>query len=239
MSGNEAGIIGGPGGADPGAPPEQPSPPLPPEPTRPALLVPALEEGAWLLGAIALTAFVSMALTALKGKFAAAAPPVALFGLHGLVGLHVLRAERGKLPTWLRRGWRIVLAGLAGGALLLAFNGAYSWSIERIGVTPTDVISELTSLAPMPVIVAWAGFFAPIVEELYFRGRLLDALDARIGERWSTAVTAVLFGADHGIPEYFPAFVVLGLGLVWLRRRTGGLVAPIVAHILNNLVALS
>jgi len=48
----------------------------------------------------------------------------------------------------------------------------------------------------------------------------------------------VTFAAIHLIPEFFPALLVFALTLVWLRRRTGSLVAPIVAHAINNLVAL-
>jgi membrane protease YdiL (CAAX protease family) len=51
-------------------------------------------------------------------------------------------------------------------------------------------------------------------------------------------VTSVAFAGIHLIPEFFPALLVFALGLLWLRRRTGGLVAPIVAHAVNNVAAL-
>ena len=54
---------------------------------------------------------------------AAAAPGVALFGLHGLVGIHVVRTELTKLAGWFRIDRRAVVWGVAGGAFLLAFNG--------------------------------------------------------------------------------------------------------------------
>ena len=71
--------------------------------------------------------------------------------------------------------------------MLLAFNAGYGMILDAAEIVPPNVVDELGRIAPMPVIFVWAVVFAPIVEELYFRGRLLDALDARVGRSWSGA----------------------------------------------------
>lgn len=223
MQADEAGIIGGGSPADPG---------------RRVLVRFLLEEAAWLLAAFAATVFAAQILGALGGRWAASAPGAALFGLHALVGLHVLRADGAKVPGWLRVGFRDVAWGIAGGAVLLGFNTAYGWLLEALRVTPPDVAGLLRELLPVPALYAWAAGLAPVVEELYFRGRLLEAFGALVGPAWAGAITSIAFAAVHGIPVFVPAYLVFAVVLLALRRRTGGLIAPIVAHMVNNAFAL-
>jgi membrane protease YdiL (CAAX protease family) len=195
-----------------------------------------LEESAWLLAAFAVTALAAQGLAA-AGR-PSAAPAVALFGLHGLVGIHVLRNDRLSLPDWLRVRRADLLWGVAGGAVLLGFNVAYGWLLEWAGVTPPDIAAMLRTLLPAPALFFWAGGLAPVVEELYFRGRLLAAFDSRLGPAGAGVLTSLAFAAIHGIPAFLPAYLVFAAVLLALRRRTGGLVAPIVAHMINNTFAL-
>jgi membrane protease YdiL (CAAX protease family) len=125
-----------------------------------------------------------------------------------------------------------------GRVLAIPLNAGYGFLLDLAKITPPDTVGELRGLLPGPLLFGWAGVLAPVVEEMYFRGRLLSALDARIGRGWSAAVTSALFAAAHGIPEFLPAYLGLALALLYLRRRTGGLVAPILAHAINNAVAL-
>ena len=197
-----------------------------------------LAEAAWLLAAFAVTVLVSQILHAMGGRWADASEGAALFGLHGLIGVHVLRQNGGQLGRWLAVRWRDLAWGAAGGAVLLGFNFLYAKLLEAGGITAPDMVSMLKMYLPMPVLVFWAGFFAPFVEELYFRGRLTEAFDGRVGPRWSGVMTSGAFAAIHLIPVYVPAYLVFAAVLLGLRRRTGGLVAPIVAHVINNTAAL-
>jgi membrane protease YdiL (CAAX protease family) len=107
-----------------------------------------------------------------------------------------------------------------------------------MGVVPPDIADMLKHLLPKVALIAWAAILAPIVEEMYFRGRLLDALSVRIGPGWAGTISSLAFAAIHGIKEFIPAYVVFAFALLWLRRRTGGLAAPILAHMINNAFAL-
>lgn len=196
------------------------------------------EEGAWLFAALAVTVLNATLMTALGGRWASAAPAVTLFGLHALVGLHVVRTELPKLAAWFRVDRRAVAWGLGGGVSLLAFNGLYGLALDALGIVPPDVADMLRGLLPEAGLIAWAAILAPVVEEMYFRGRLIDGLTPRIGPRWASVLSALGFAAIHGIPAFFPAYLVFAFVLSSLRRRTNGLTAPILAHAINNGLAL-
>jgi membrane protease YdiL (CAAX protease family) len=223
MSADEVGIIGG-------ASTEHPQPS--------GLGRFLLEESAWLLAAFAVTILTATSIQTWGGRLAPAAPGVALFGLHGLVGIHVLRTEADKLAGWFKFDRRAVLWGVGGGLFLLAFNGLYSLALESLGVVPPDVAAKLRELLPEPVLIFWAALLAPIVEELYFRGRLLDGFAGKLGATWAGMISSVAFAAIHGIPAFVPAYLVFAFTFIALRRRTGGLTAAIIAHVMNNAFAL-
>jgi CAAX protease family protein len=86
-------------------------------------------------------------------------------------------------------------------------------------------------------------------EEIFFRGVLLVSMNEAFASRrrimgaemgWGALLTSILFGAVHGI-SYSDGEVALALGpilwtfvlallLVWVRERTGSLLAPILCH---------
>ena len=136
---NEAGIIGGASSR---------------VPQRPGLGKFLAEEGAWLLAAFAVTILIASLLQGRGGRLAAAAPAVALFGLHGLVGIHVIRTELAKLASWFRIDRRAIVWGVGGGAFLLAFNGLYGLALESVGIVPPDVAAMLRGLLPESALIA-------------------------------------------------------------------------------------
>jgi len=73
----------------------------------------------------------------------------------------------------------------------------------------------------------------PIGEEVAFRGMIQDLLRKVFDPLSSLVVTALVFGLVHGV-EYAAPLALVGLFFGWLRERTGGLAAPIVAHCLHN-----
>jgi membrane protease YdiL (CAAX protease family) len=88
-----------------------------------------------------------------------------------------------------------------------------------------------------------------LVEELAFRGSVL-ALLRRMMPTWpAVVVSSVLFGLWHvpplvgdaagGILGTVLVTFLFGMGLCWLRLRSGSLVAPALAHLATNSVAFS
>lgn len=81
--------------------------------------------------------------------------------------------------------------------------------------------------------------FAPVVEELLFRGVMLRAFNAHLKFWSANLLQALLFASAHMDPQAFGYLAVTGLVLGWLRRRSGGLAAPIAMHaVFNGLAAV-
>ena len=73
---------------------------------------------------------------------------------------------------------------------------------------------------------------APVIEELFFRGLLLRALERRFGSGWAIAGSSGLFGLSHVQGIQLPALVMFGAIAAWLTVRSGGRLGPaIFAHI--------
>ena len=79
--------------------------------------------------------------------------------------------------------------------------------------------------------------FVPIVEELVFRGVGFSLL-RRFGVPVAIAGTAVAFALAHGLVQGFPILLVFGLGLAWLRWKTGSIVPGIAVHASFNALSL-
>lgn len=82
----------------------------------------------------------------------------------------------------------------------------------------------------MAVVIA-----APILEELIFRGVMLDGLLKRYSPIKAIIVTSLLFGAIHLNPWQFVSAFTGGLFIGWVYYRTHNLSYAILIHAVNNL----
>lgn len=80
-----------------------------------------------------------------------------------------------------------------------------------------------------------ASGFAPLFEELFFRGALHRYLRGRFRFLASAVLTGLIFAALH--PQGWmaiPALTAMGAGFSMLREWRDSLIAPMVAHAVNN-----
>lgn len=76
---------------------------------------------------------------------------------------------------------------------------------------------------------------APVVEELLFRGGVMNSLRrAGYGARATIVWSALIFGVFHLNPAQIPFAFLLGLLLGWLYHRTGSLLPGLLCHFINN-----
>lgn len=137
--------------------------------------------------------------------------------------------------SWARAfGWALavfVLVLVAGAALDPFLDAG-----EEQGLTPSDWDSGRAAAFAANVVVV-AGI-APIVEELTYRG-LGYSLLRPYGVASAVVGVGVAFGLAHGLVEALPILSLFGMGLAYLRERTGSVYPPILLHAAFNGFALA
>jgi len=78
---------------------------------------------------------------------------------------------------------------------------------------------------------------APILEELIFRGIILDGLLKRYSPVKSIIISSVLFGIVHLNPWQFISAVIIGFFIGWVYYKTRKLSLAILIHMTNNFLA--
>jgi membrane protease YdiL (CAAX protease family) len=132
-------------------------------------------------------------------------------------------------------GWRPILFGVVGTTVL-------SFAVSQTGLQPEGVrqVTEgIQGTSQILQTLAVLAVLAPLAEELVFRGLFYGWLAGR----WSNLVALVLsslaFAAAHTEPVHVLLVLPLGFWFGWLRWRTGSLMPTIVAHIINNSIAVA
>jgi len=161
-------------------------------------------------------------------------------------------AERQASAQALRRpstwGWTLLVATL----IVIGSNGI-AFLAKQLGVepVPTNLALMQHAIERFPLfLVLFAVVLAPAYEELLFRrvlfGRLWQA-----GRLWlGMLLSSLAFALIHEIPgtsangpaeiaQLWLVYGGMGAAFCWLYRRTGTLWAAIIAHGLNNAVALA
>ncbi len=165
--------------------------------------------------------FAALARALIGGAAPAASVPAAVVFVAILAVLAVLGAAR-PAPV----AWRAVAAGVVGGAALVAL----SWVGVTVVVGARAPSATLAWWVPLVTLVAAA-------EELVLRGVLFTAIRDRSGDAVAIAAMALLFAAIH-VPLYgvgaLPIDICAGVFLGCLRAATGGVTAPLVAHVLAD-----
>lgn len=130
--------------------------------------------------------------------------------------------------------------------LIVVFSYPIAVFLNLIVIT---LLSNITTIFPTPVPIPSSngeyllGLFvialAPgICEEIMFRGTMMLGYN-RLGYKKSIIITAILFGFFHFNIINLVGPIFLGLVLGMLVHKTNSILASILAHTLNNGIALS
>ena len=111
---------------------------------------------------------------------------------------------------------------------------------------PQDIrqLGTQTPLMPRLALVVMVASVGPLVEETLFRGVLLSALLQRWRVGASVAISATVFALAHlpGLHYHWyalPDLALLALGLAWLRLHSRSIWPAVLAHGVNNLLAVA
>lgn len=105
--------------------------------------------------------------------------------------------------------------------------------VPLIGVQADALVLDARGALPTAVVAIIAGVVIAPLEELFWRGAVQPSLGAGHPPRVATALGTTAFLAFHLPTLQLPligAALLGGLAWGWLRERTEGLAAPVVAH---------
>lgn len=101
-----------------------------------------------------------------------------------------------------------------------------SMDIETVDIDSSTVILDAIG----------AIIFAPIMEELIFRGVLFNRLKIRTGIIPAMIISSIIFGLGHEFGGMTSAFI-FGVCMCILYLKTDNILIPMSVHFLNNLIA--
>lgn len=180
-------------------------------------------------------------------------------GQAGAMGLWPVVVARWKGAGVVRDfGWRFqwvdLAYGLGIGGVLLFLAAALSFGVSALvgleagadEATNTQIIADAGDGVALVVIAIAAVVLAPIVEELFFRGLCLRAIERRFGTVTGVLASSVLFTLPHftnpslaGTAVLFSVIFAIGLVLAMLVVRTGRLGAAVIAHAVFNAIGVA
>lgn len=140
----------------------------------------------------------------------------------------------GAMLRWPRLGtyWWVV-AGMF--VVQLVFSAAAATVTSIVAPGLDDSLQGLGE-GNLAVLVLGLVILPPFVEEIVFRGVLIERLAVRWRLEWAILASAALFGVLHADPVGACAF---GIVATLLYLRTGSLWPAILVHLANNLLALA
>ena len=81
-------------------------------------------------------------------------------------------------------------------------------------------------------------FLGPVIEEVFFRGFLYNALKMKWGKKWAILSSGILFATLHANLVGFLPIALLGCALAYGYELTGSLVTSITIHIVHNFLVM-
>ncbi|MHC5209440.1 MAG: lysostaphin resistance A-like protein [Planctomycetota bacterium] len=141
------------------------------------------------------------------------------------------------------RGPRALGLGILAGAAMLVAALVLERGLAALGwvVSEQALFTDLVEQGGGALIafLALALCFAPLGEEVLFRGALFATLAQRGHVGLAYLVSTAAFAGAHMNPSALPLYVLYGLSLGWVYRRARSLTVVVTAHVVVNAGALS
>lgn len=116
----------------------------------------------------------------------------------------------------------------------MLLNGAVEWLLNLVGYTAMAGVESATAGSVTVSMFLYAGFGAPIGEELLYRGFIMRSLQ-RYGKNFAIVISAILFGLMH--TNLAQSFFAMGVGLVLgYVAMNYSLKWAILLHFINNCI---
>lgn len=124
-------------------------------------------------------------------------------------------------------------------SVLLVFTSIWALNIFVQWFPLEDQLeSQFDGLSHNILGVLSIAVFAPLLEEVLFRGAIQGYLMRRMRSPWlAIIISSLVFGIFHMNPIQIVYATLLGFVFGWIYYRTGNLLSVILGHVLNNSIA--
>lgn len=145
-----------------------------------------------------------------------------------------LRRGKGKVFHLSMRGFNPMLI-LWGFVLVLITGIVIEPVLNLFPESFLDLLNQMGANGGWSVLML--AILAPVMEEVLFRGILLESVREKYSSGRAIVVSALMFGVIHVIPQQVVNAFVIGLILGFIYVRTDSLWPVIIIHALNNAMA--
>ncbi|NOZ76742.1 MAG: CPBP family intramembrane metalloprotease [Euryarchaeota archaeon] len=130
----------------------------------------------------------------------------------------------------------LILGSGAGVVLFVLGQGLDYLSSSLWGASPLQeaLLQGARDPAVLPALLAVGSVFAPICEEVFFRGFAYPVFRMRAGVGRGIVLASLFFALVHLDPRAILSLTAVAGGLTYLYERTGSLVPSITAHFIIN-----
>ena len=150
-----------------------------------------------------------------------------------LLFLHLTKAYRIKSSVF-----RSISSGSLFLSTMLIFSSMFAFNIFVQWFQLEDNLSEqFDGLTRNGIGVITIALFAPLLEEVLFRGAVQGFLLHRYKPWVAILCASLAFGIVHWNPVQTVYAILIGAVLGWIYYRTGSLLSVVVGHVLNNSIA--
>ena len=164
--------------------------------------------------------------------------PAVIFSL--IASRRPLRALRlNKVPLWMPLA--AIALGICFHPTYVALGGLVNtlYPLSEQAIAALKPLTEQMAAMPWVVLFIVIALTPAVCEEIAFRGFIFSGL-SRGDRHWgAVAITAVLFGASHGVLQQSICATLMGVLLGYIAYRTGSVYPGIFFHLANNAMSVS
>ncbi len=198
---------------------------------------------AYIIGYLGLQVIIGLYLALIEGvttqdELLAYSPMITFItGLATFVALVVIARKQllDGVKQMSKKTWAVVGIGVVS---LYAVNLGVGLALQLFGVTEEaanqlaleSMIFEQPLLMMLPI-----AFLIPVLEEILFRGVILEFIERYWGVWASIIVSGFVFGLLHAQNIHVIQYSMMGMVLGYMYIKSGkNLIVPIIAHVFNN-----
>lgn len=163
------------------------------------------------------------------------------------IGLVVIFTVGTKKANWAELGLRpasikeLLTYGCGFGVLLVVFMLAISWPISQLqpDIAPQlfeTMLRNADHSSTFVILFLMGAVFAPIAEELFYRGMIYPFLRGALGPIWGIVLAGLVFGLAHWDLWRTIPLAVGGIVLCYIYEKTDSIFVPMVTHGVWNAV---